>query len=429
MTSNTIQISAADISAQFAHPQETLPRLSTATSRPTFTSIYDFQDKLIENATSIPLNDTDLGHLALVISDNAFTMANGGTAHVPPTNPGLNPVHQTTATAPQIMENNRIHAENTRNYKTYQTTKILLRNMIINSVDDIYINALKHRVTKYSTVAPIDLLTHLKTTYGTITIDDLTANTKRMTTAWNPPTPIEELWATLKDGQEFAKEGGETIADTQLIRLAYENINNTGLFASALKKWRQKPAAEQTYTNFKTHFTTEVEDYERHQPTAGSQGYANNTEQIQNVVHQELHNILTHHNPELFQKPHEEPNINPSPTVQSPSPQESANSTAVITELRNIIAALEKSNLSNNDNQHKRGHRPISSPKRREPLTAQGLDSNNIPITYCWSHGITSNLRHTSRTCKRKKQGHKDNATLNDKMGGNTCRYVPPTST
>ena len=126
MTSNTIQISAADISAQFAHPQDTLPRISTATSKPSFTSIYDFHDKLIENATAIPLNDTDLGHLALVIGAANFTAANGGTAFVPPANPGLNPNHATTATGPQITETNRIHAENTRNYKTFQTTKILL---------------------------------------------------------------------------------------------------------------------------------------------------------------------------------------------------------------------------------------------------------------------------------------------------------------
>ena len=53
--------------------------------------------------------------------------------------------------------------------------------MIINSVDDMYINTLKHCITKYSAVEPLALLIHLKTTYGAITIDDLIANTKRIT--------------------------------------------------------------------------------------------------------------------------------------------------------------------------------------------------------------------------------------------------------
>ena len=182
----TNQISAADISAQFSHSQQSLPRLSTATSKPTFTSIYHFHDKLIENASSIPLNNTDLGHLALVINAADYTAANGGNPFVPPTDPGLNPTHAAGATAAQITENNRIHAETTRNFKTYQATKVLLRNMIINSVDDMYINSLKHRITKYSAIPPLTIINHLKSTYGTITIDDLTANTKRMTAQWNP---------------------------------------------------------------------------------------------------------------------------------------------------------------------------------------------------------------------------------------------------
>ena len=221
--------------------------------------------------------------------------------------------------------------------------------MIINSVDDMYINALKHRITKYSAVELLALLTHLKNTYGTITIDDLTANTKHMTAAWNPPTPIETLWATLKDSQEFAREGGEDISDSQLVRLAYENINNTGLFASALKKWRQKPASDQTYVNFILYFTTEVEDYDRHTATSATQGYANSAEQIQEAVHQEIHNILAQQNLAIFQLP---PNgLAPAPiTNEQPlDVTESANNAAVINKLCNLVAGLSTTtNISSN---------------------------------------------------------------------------------
>ena len=425
------QISATDIAAQFSHSQQSLPRLSTATSKPNFTSIFNFQDKLIENASSIPLNDTDLGHLALVINPTDYTAANRNTAFIAPTDPGLNPTHDANSTGAQIVEDNRIHAEQTRNYKTYQATKVLLRNMIINSIDDMYINTLKHRITKYSTIEPLDLINHLKATYGMITIDDLTENTKRMTIPWNPPTPIEDLWTKLKDGQEFSNEGGENIPDSQLIRLAYENISNTGLFTSACKKWRQKPAVNHTYDNLKLHFTTEVEDYERHRQTSSSQGYANSTEQIQEVVHQELQNILTQHNPELFQLP----TTQEVPIVEEAPTQHAANSTEeVIAELRNLVNNLTNNNTTNNatrttdrrnNRTNNRNANRNANSNRRQPLTAQGLDDAGIPITYCWSHGITSNLRHCSMTCRHKKEGHKDNSTLTDKMGGSTHRCLP----
>jgi hypothetical protein len=44
--------------------------------------------------------------------------------------------------------------------------------------------------------------------------------------------------------------------------------------------------------------------------------------------------------------------------------------------------------------------------------------------TYCWTHGITTNLSHTSATCSTKSHGHQDDATEENKIGGATfvCR-------
>ena len=47
----------------------------------------------------------------------------------------------------------------------------------------------------------------------------------------------------------------------------------------------------------------------------------------------------------------------------------------------------------------------------KSPLISQGYDTNGIPITYCWYHGITPNLRNNRKYCKRQKEGHKSNAT------------------
>ena len=38
---------------------------------------------------------------------------------------------------------------------------------------------------------------------------------------------------------------------------------------------------------------------------------------------------------------------------------------------------------------------------------------------YCWTHGRTFNSNHTSKNCTQRKDGHKENATLHQKMGGN----------
>ena len=49
---------------------------------------------------------------------------------------------------------------------------------------------------------------------------------------------------------------------------------------------------------------------------------------------------------------------------------------------------------------------------------AHGVDAKGHLITYCSSHSWTRNLDRNSKNCTRKKEGHKVEATLDNKMGG-----------
>lgn len=47
-------------------------------------------------------------------------------------------------------------------------------------------------------------------------------------------------------------------------------------------------------------------------------------------------------------------------------------------------------------------------------------------LSYCWTHGVTNNPDHNSRTCTRKGHGHQEDATIDNMMGGNnTIRRKP----
>lgn len=47
-------------------------------------------------------------------------------------------------------------------------------------------------------------------------------------------------------------------------------------------------------------------------------------------------------------------------------------------------------------------------------------------LSYCWTHGVTTNPDHNSRTCTRKATGHQENATIDNMLGGNnTIRRKP----
>jgi hypothetical protein len=102
----------------------------------------------------------------------------------------------------------------------------------------------------------------------------------------------------------------------------------------------------------------------------------------------------------------QDPNL--PPAAAPPSAPTNVNAAITTDTLKDIFQSLMKEHKTNN-------------PTKVKPK-AQGKDENDKDITYCHSHGITSNLWHNSTTCSRKKEGHNDKATLTNKLGGNTER-------
>ena len=68
-----------------------MPRISTTSTKPNYTSLKNFQDAIDANALSIMSNTTKLGHMALTRTDTKFTAANATAAFSISTNPGNAP--------------------------------------------------------------------------------------------------------------------------------------------------------------------------------------------------------------------------------------------------------------------------------------------------------------------------------------------------
>ena len=88
-----------NITALFSTQQCDMPRISTATEAPCFSSLDLFQDKLDVNAMNVPSWDTFLGHLYLTIKAAKFTAANGSPM-TQPTDPGTVAAPPTAVTRP-----------------------------------------------------------------------------------------------------------------------------------------------------------------------------------------------------------------------------------------------------------------------------------------------------------------------------------------
>ena len=58
-------------------------------------------------------------------------------------------------------------------------------------------------------------------------------------------------------------------------------------------------------------------------------------------------------------------------------------------------------------------------------VTAPNVVVANTSTSYCWTHGSSKNLKHNSRTCENKADGHQDDATLSDKKDGSNKIWGP----
>jgi hypothetical protein len=82
---------------------------------------------------------------------------------------------------------------------------------------------------------------------------------ERMKTPYDPTVPFETLIVQIDDAVDYAVAGRDPFTATTVVNTAYAVIHKTGLYNFFCREWRQQPAADKTWANFKTHL------YDTHQ--------------------------------------------------------------------------------------------------------------------------------------------------------------------
>lgn len=345
------------------------PELTIVEGEPTNSSIQVLQRELYANARAIhsTRGGGAHGYLALLMPDADY-LALTNIAFVAPVHPGDTPIHAAGATQPQISEANRQYLHDLTVHTEYMTVSHELKKGIIAAVDNKYLEILEDADMGYADVTCAQMLSHLKTTYGSIVREDIDKNRNILSAPWNVDNPMEELWLRIKECQRIATAAGEPILDGTAIRLTLTVLEATGVYSWAVDKWRDLPDAQWTLVNFKNHFSKANKERIR-QLTARAAGYhgANMTTDI--------------------------PSSLSVPTTSTPSELAAA---AIVTPPTNPTRA-----------------------RRSSTASTPSVTTNGVSMYYCWTHGLGMNAEHTSATCSRKGDGHVDNATATNMQGGN----------
>jgi hypothetical protein len=369
MTSSNSVPTTAAIIAGFPYPTLSAAVLDGDTE-PSFASLEILQRELNDNAMSSSSTRGDglHGHLVLTMPPAAYAAMEGHIAFIIPPNPGAAAVIPDNATQAQIGALERTFTQQLRDFQSYRNTDHALKQVLIAAVPDIFIRAKRNLTFGYANVTTLDLLTHLHATYGEIMPEDIMAKQNAINIPWwSPPTPVEDLFAKLEDASTYLASANAPVPEVVLVQAVYQNFLACGLFESYCHKWRDKSPAARTWPQARLFFTKASND--RRLTTAAAAGY--------HAVH----------------------------AVLQPLSANTANATAS-TELASYITRLDKLQ------------------KKFDKLSAKMSSTPSSTLNYCWTHGTTSNPNHTSMTCKNKRDGHQDHATLINKLGGSDRVYT-----
>jgi hypothetical protein len=355
----------------FIHPE--LTPVATINEEPTYASIHRARTQLHDNAAAVftSAGGGAHGHLALTMTAAEYlTIAK--VAFQVPTNPTTAPV-MVKASKMESTENVRLHEVAKKDFKLYHDVDKALRNQLIAATPDTYLQELRDPYLGYANISCLELITHLRDTYGVISQEDLDANQQRMNAKWHPPTPIEDLFEQLRAGAAFALEGGDILPPASVVRLGYTIILQTGLFDEACRSWRDKDQQDRTMVLFKKHFKKWEKD-RRLMLTTGTAGYhgANHAG-----------------------------NIPPAPVEAPP----------VITEMEAMRTEMAAMRVALAAQAARPPAAPAIQPARPRPALAD--------MGYCWTHGYSGNLTHTSQSCVTRAEGHQEKATHANQLGGN----------
>jgi len=368
---------AHNITLAFPHPS-----LTPSTSRPSYATLTIWQKELSGNAASVSSHSGEVrqGHLASTILEAKYLAITGNISFVPPVNPPLQPEQAAGATGPQITEANRLHLELKQTFNTNQAVDQALRNLILAAVPPVYVNSLSHDITCFGNVSALTIMTSLWERYGTITQAELAENITRMSALWNSPQPIEDLFLQLTRGSQFAADGSEPIALSQVLRIGYTLIANTGLFIEACREWRKIRDTDKTMAKFQELFTEAEQDRSSLLTTSSQAGY--HAGKVTAAI----------------------PNTLFAPATAVPPPTEHALAMARVQATANATQAQIATLIA--------------------AMKYQNLNRKNIKgASYCWTHGHTTNSSHTSALCEKQADGHEVTATKTNTMGGSDHVY------
>jgi hypothetical protein len=401
--------------------------------------------ELKANAASVPstLGGGLHGHLGLILTDIAYATIQPAHPWVTPPNPGPF-APPAGGTAAQLEAARAVWTESHQQFELCQATEKALIAQVVDAIDAIYLRALLNRATGQYSTSIRDVMTHLFSTYGQLTPQQVRATEAEVYNLhFDISQPVDLIFNAIEDLSALATHANSPMTEQQMMDMAYVIFARQPILQQDLRAWKRiTDPANRTWAAMILHFREAQNDLSS-LPVASDLYHqapphqANHVDMLAERVAQRLIDTVT---------PMLEPPA-PTPPLAAPTPPVQPELAAAITpgptpELAAIQQQLQQLvNLMNNTRvttPSPTGPSPAPRPNTFPPNRTNGRGRGRGgrpgrqtppgPRMYCWTHGACA---HSSADCNNKSPGHQSTATFSNMQGGSTnrCFWLSPSST
>ena len=376
--------------------------------------------------------DTDLGggdhgYLGLILSDPEYArIVPTPAAFRVPVWPGALLI-DANATPIEAVRAKEHHREMIHIYRECKNVEKSLLRHIQNALEEKYI---EHMVDKNTGLIEHDIptvLEYLFANYGKVPSEEgIQKELEVLNISFNPADPMVLLYRPIEQLQKLAISAKNPYSSAQLLELGITLIRNTRDLEKGLRDWNSKPEPDKTWPEFKIYFkTAQTELKDIRGPTMQQAGYHH-----ANMMAAQLRTTMTDCDTEMLAMLQglAEQDANPPQAEVIPQPAPAANAATnqdIQLEMLRILQEIQNTytGRAGRGGRGGRGGQGDNNSNRNTRTPDNATFNRRVTNMYCHTYG---GCNHNLTNCTRKAAGHKDGATMHNRLGGSNvfCQHV-----
>ncbi len=238
--------------------------------QPTNQSIDPLEQELTVIAASIRSMQGNSGHAGMLMEDADYMAAFGVAApFIAPVNPGIYPAGPFPNGTRKEREAE--HDKLIEVYETYLGVSEGLKSLILQSVDEDYVLEIKHEIIGYLMVTPKQMITHLRTRWGSADFVDKCELLNTLNSPWNVAKVLTTHFNKVEKAiKQLARVNVPWPLEASM-NSTLKTFKDSGDYDPAVREWEARPEIEKTWANLKIMVSNEYSKFHR-QNTATAKG-------------------------------------------------------------------------------------------------------------------------------------------------------------